>query len=201
MRLFTCMTFSQSSFLSLRHGFAAFFVFGVVAAAAQTAPAPQGVGNFYKVNERLYRGAQPTAEGFQNLSKLGVKTILDLREYDERSKWEEKAVTAAGMKYVTIPMHGAPTQVQLDKALAILNDADAGPVFVHCKRGADRTGTVIACYRIGHDNWNNAKAVTEARTNGMHWFEFAMQKMVMGYKAPTAAASTATTNATTVAQQ
>ena len=55
-----------------------------------------GVNNFHRVNEQVYRGAQPTDAGFANLAKLGIATIIDLREFDNRSKTEEKVVKAAG---------------------------------------------------------------------------------------------------------
>jgi len=145
---------------------------------------PLGVPNFHTVNERLYRGAQPTIEGFQNLAKLGVKTVIDLREAGERSLAEQKVVQAAGMRYVSVPMAGfqAPTASQIAKVFALFHDISAGPVFVHCRRGADRTGTVVACYRIEHDHWDNSKALTEARTFGMSWLERAMQSYVRHYQ-------------------
>src|SRR2546426_1022194 len=55
----------------------------------------QGIENFYQVDSHVYRGAQPTNEGFERLAKIGVKTVIDLREADERSKAQEKVVTAA----------------------------------------------------------------------------------------------------------
>jgi len=151
------------------------------------------VGNFYQVNEHIYRGAQPTDDGFQSLAKLGVKTIIDLRETDGRSALEKKAVEANGMRYINIPLRGmsAPSAADVDKIMALFNDEKAGPVFVHCKRGADRTGTVVACYRIAHDRWDNAKALQEARTDGMRWIEIAMQHYVLNYHAPAAAVAAA----------
>jgi uncharacterized protein (TIGR01244 family) len=143
-----------------------------------------GVGNFHQLNETVYRGAQPSTEGFQSLAKLGVKTIIDLRETGGRATAERRVVEAAGMKYINIPLDGraAPTEEQVSHLLALLNEKTAGPVFLHCRRGADRTGTIIACYRISHDHWNNEKALAEAKANGMSWTEFAMKHYVLGYK-------------------
>jgi protein tyrosine/serine phosphatase len=95
----------------------------------------------------------------------------------------------------------APSAADVEKVMALFNSSDAGPVFVHCRRGADRTGTVVACYRISHEGWDNAKALKEARTNGMSWIETAMQHYVLRYKAPTAIATATTGAATTVAGQ
>jgi tyrosine-protein phosphatase SIW14 len=156
-----------------------------------------GVSNFHQINDHVYRGAQPTDLGFQNLAKLGVKTIIDLREPGDRSAAERKMVEAAGMRYVTIPFQGmsAPSPANVAKVLALFDDASDGPVFVHCRRGADRTGTVIACYRISHDGWDNRQALREAKGFGMSWTEIAMQHYVLGYHA--APLVTATTGAAT----
>src|SRR5262245_44801952 len=74
---------------------------------AANAPDIAGVPKFHQVNQRVYRGAQPSDAGFENLSKLGVKTIIDLRLPSEHSVAdEERVVKAAGMRYINVPMHG-----------------------------------------------------------------------------------------------
>src|SRR6266508_1577810 len=97
-----------------------------------------GIKNFYQVDKHVYRGAQPTDDGFTYLAKLGVKTVIDLREADERAEAEERIVTEAGMRYVNVPMTGLtpPTEAEITKILGILEDVHTGAVFVHCKRGA-----------------------------------------------------------------
>lgn len=152
-----------------------------------------GIKNFYQVDEHVYRGAQPTDEGFQYLAKIGVKTVIDLRETDERSKAEEGAVVAAGMKYVNVPMTGLtpPTDAEISKILGFLEDASAGPVFVHCKRGADRTGAVIAAYRIDHDHWENGRALSEAMSRGMSFFQIPRQSYVRAFQPRTTGTNTA----------
>lgn len=163
---------------------AAFFVAATFSSALFAAPALEGVGNFQKVDDHVYRGAQPTAQGFSNLNKLGIKLVVDLREPGDRSSLENKIVTAAGMKYISVPMYGmaTPSNESVQKVLALLEDTSFAPVFVHCKRGADRTGGVIACYRIEHDGWKNAKALLEARSLGMSWFQKAIQSYVLKFQ-------------------
>ena len=153
----------------------------MAAPAEQSAP---GVGHFFKVDNHLYRGAQPNEEGFESLSRLGIKTVIDLRETSERSDWEQALVEKAGMKYLTFPIAGlaAPSDSQMQKILRIINDPSQGPVFVHCKRGKDRTGAVVACYRVQHDGWSNSKALKEARNLGMSWFELPKQQFVMAFR-------------------
>jgi tyrosine-protein phosphatase SIW14 len=160
-----------------------------VAIAADAAQAP-GVHNFHEVNEHVYRGAQPTPKGFRNLRKLGIRTVVDLREHHAGE--EESVVKSAGMQYLNIgmPRLHAPTDDEVSKALAILNDGADWPVFVHCLRGSDRTGTVIACYRIEHDHWSNGKALDEARADGLSWMERSMRRYVMHFQPSTAATAT-----------
>ena len=161
--------------------------FGPILAAQQ----PVGVPNFHQINEKVYRGAQPSKQGFQSLASLGIKTIVDLRGDGGRSRDEQKVVEAAGMRYIVFGLSGytAPSDEQVSKLLAILNDPAAGPVFVHCRRGADRTGTIIACYRMSHDHWDNAKAQAEADADGMSGLERAMKRYVRDYKVADASAA------------
>jgi uncharacterized protein (TIGR01244 family) len=144
-----------------------------------------GVPNFHQVDDHLYRGAQPTAEGFRNLASFGVKTVIDLREPGDRARNdEERMVTAAGMQYIHLGLNGyhAPSSGQIADLLATIA-RQSGPVFIHCRRGADRTGTVVACYRIAHQNWTNEKALAEAKQYGMSWTEFSMQDFVKHFMA------------------
>jgi protein-tyrosine phosphatase len=178
------------------HRLTLLLVFGLPAFAA-SAP---GIKNFDQVDTHVYRGGQPTAEGFQYLAKLGVKTIVDLREAGDRSQAEERAVTSAGMQYVNVPMTGLtpPTEAETSKILAMLEDAATGPVFVHCMRGADRTGAVIAAYHIDHDKWDNARALQDAKKHSMSHFQFPRQDYIKEFRPRTIdakVASPADTNA------
>jgi tyrosine-protein phosphatase SIW14 len=155
-------------------------------------PVP-GIKNFYQVDEHVYRGGQPTFEGFRYLAKIGVKCILDLRETDGRSREEERTVTGAGMRYINVPMTGLtpPTEREMATILALLEDAAGGPVFVHCKRGADRTGAVIGAYHVDHDKWDNARALKDAMSHGMSYFQLPRQRYIRDFRARTVDASAA----------
>src|SRR5260370_32357928 len=157
------------------------FALAIPAFAGSSAP---GIKNFHQVNEHVYRGAQRADEGFQYLAKIGVKTVIDLREADELSQAEEGVVTAAGMKYVNVPMTGLtpPTESEITRILGILEDDGAGAAFVHCQRGADRTGAVIAAYRIDHDHWDNARALSEANADGMGSFQFPRRSYIRDFQ-------------------
>ncbi|HEY6392521.1 MAG TPA: tyrosine-protein phosphatase [Bryobacteraceae bacterium] len=166
-----------------------FFAWAIPVFAGSSAP---GIKNFHQVNEHVYRGAQPTDEGLQYLAKIGVKTVIDLREADERAQAEEGVVTAAGMKYVNVPMTGLtpPTEAEIARILGILEDDNASAVFVHCKQGVDRTGAVIAAYRIDHDHWDNARALSEAKSEGMGFFQAPRQSFIRAFQPRTIEAKT-----------
>jgi protein tyrosine/serine phosphatase len=146
---------------------------------AQAADIP----NFHKVNDHVFRGGQPGAQGWPSLAQMGVKLVIDLRREDEHSSAaEEQAVRAAGMNYINVPMKGvsAPSAEQVNKLLSLLSSPD--PVFVHCKRGADRTGAIIACYRIEHDHWSAKQALSEAKLLGMAWDQFGLKHYVNAFR-------------------
>jgi len=173
----------NSSTLFLLRRAVAFFLAAALSTLTFAGTELQGVGNFQKVDEHVYRGAQPTDQGFLNLAKLGIRTVIDLREPGARGKAEERVVKAAGMQYISVPMRGmeTPSNESVTKVLAVLEDNTTGSVFVHCLRGADRTGGVIACYRVEHDHWQNDRAVSEARSLGMSWYQRAIQHYVLNF--------------------
>jgi protein tyrosine phosphatase (PTP) superfamily phosphohydrolase (DUF442 family) len=165
--------------------------FAIVSAAFGADVNVSGIPNFHQVNAHLYRGAQPSEEGFKGLAKIGVKTIVDLRMPDEHSTSAEEAIVkAAGMRYVNVPMQGVvtPSEASIRKVLALMTSESDGPVFVHCKRGADRTGTVIAVYRMAHDHWGNSQAAHEAKALGMRWTQVGLKHYISSYHAPEALA-------------
>ncbi len=158
------------------------FVIAALCFSALASSTP-GVENFDQVDAHVYRGAQPTEEGFRYLAKIGVKTIIDLREADGRSTAEARSVAANGMRYVNVPMTGLtpPTEAEITKILGILEDGANGPVFVHCKRGADRTGAVIAAYHIFHDKWDNTRALKDAKQHKMSFLQGPRQQFILSY--------------------
>jgi len=171
------------------------FTASLTLASAWASSQNENLPNFQKVDDHVYRGAQPSDNGFKDLAQLGVKTVVDLRDIGEHSQaGEQKVVTDLGMRYVSIPMHGmsTPKDDQVAAVQALFNDTASGPVFVHCKRGADRTGMVVAVYRISHDQWDNKKALTEAKSYGMSIFERAIQHYVMDFKPTVTLATTGT---------
>lgn len=151
-----------------------------VAAAQQAEPRYKELPNFHRVSERLYRGAQPAAGGIKKLAELGVKTIINLRGEDDNTRAEQREAEAAGLRYYSIAMPGLsrPSEEQMARVAALIDGQENGPVFIHCKRGSDRTGTVVAVYRITHEGWTGERAIDEARRHGMSWMEFGMREYI-----------------------
>ena len=159
-----------------------FGISGICPASARGVPAQQGILNFGNVNEHLYRGAQPDAAGITNLQRLGIKTIIDLRMPSEVNKDEALLARANGMTCTNVPLRGVgrPTDDQVKQVLALI-EAGPAPVYVHCVHGADRTGTIIACYRIQRDQWTSNAALREAKLYGISWLELGMKHFVTDF--------------------
>lgn len=121
------------------------------------------VENFGKVNDNYYRGSQPDAEGFIQLKRLGIKTVIDLRKDSVAA--EPNQVRALGMQYFNIPMKAskAATPEQTDYFFKLVNDSANWPVYVHCKGGRHRTGALTAVYRIVRDGWTADQAYDEMK--------------------------------------
>ena len=124
---------------------------------AKTVTKP-GLPNLHKINEQLYRGAQPEKEGYEELAKMGIKTIICLRADDP----DLKAIQAAKLECIHIPMKTwNPTKSEAVKFLKSVTDKSKQPIYVHCKHGSDRTGTMCAIYRIAVDGWSKEEAIQE----------------------------------------
>ena len=121
------------------------------------------IGNFGKVNDTYYRGAQPKGNDYKDLASIGVKTVIDLQEDGPGN--ESGFVQNAGMKFYRIGMSTskAPTQAQIAQFMQIVNDPASQPVYVHCAGGRHRTGTMTAIYRMTNDHWTAAQAYQEMK--------------------------------------
>ena len=125
--------------------------------------APAGVSNFGEVTPLLYRGGQPNQEGFQALKKLGVAIVVNFRDERDLIEAERRQVEALGMRYVGIPWSSwhSPNDQQVAEFLALLRASPQKKIFVHCHYGADRTGVMVAVYRIAAQNWTPPQAIAE----------------------------------------
>lgn len=119
--------------------------------------------NLYRVTTNLYRGAQPNARGMKQLKAMGIKTVVNLRGYHS----DNDEVLGTGLKQGRLhmePWHAADDDVV--GFLKLATDTNNLPVFVHCQRGADRTGMVCAMYRITVCGWTKEEAIRELKDGG-----------------------------------
>jgi tyrosine-protein phosphatase SIW14 len=144
------------------------------------------IKNFSQVAPGIFRGGRPAGTvAFQELQNLGVKTVINLQGGDignstfgwiagilepgEAPSWiayEKKSIESRGMKFVNVPINSldavdATQGYGLGRAIALLNDPKNLPVYVHCEHGVDRTGLLIALYRVYYQNWKRQAAYDE----------------------------------------
>jgi len=140
---------------------------------------------FYRIDDHIYRGRQPKRADFAELAHMGFKTVLDLRGGPIHKPRERKAVEAAGMQYISMRLSGIfpPKNHQIAEILSVMEDPARWPIFMHCRRGDDRLGLVIACYRIAHDHWTNEEAFQEACHDGLSRFEVLLRRYIRRFDA------------------
>ncbi len=144
------------------------------------------IPNFYEaVPDKIYRGGRPTENGLYYLKSKGIKTIINLQGSDARSPiygdliawWqpgerpenieaEKKLSLKLDIQYVLSPLNSfdkvtKEDDARIDRVLQLLHDPSSHPVFIHCEHGKDRTGLLIALYRVKYENWEIADAYQE----------------------------------------
>lgn len=110
---------------------------------------------------------------------MGIRTVIDLRTTES----EQQQVEAAGMKAIAIPiaMSRDGLRKKVDRAVALMADPANQPVFIHCRHGQDRTGIVVAAYRMKMEGWSLADAEAEMQSFGFNdvWINF--KKFIKSY--------------------
>jgi tyrosine-protein phosphatase SIW14 len=172
--------------------------FATISTPAQIAPIGarattmtiQGVPNAGSVTGTLYRGAQPHDSAYADLQKLGMGIVVDLRGESGEVSAEQRSVESLGMKFVNLPWSGAglPSRDELLTFFTLLRDNPDTKIFLHCQYGADRTGVMIALYRIAVDHWTPEQAITEMKEFHYHSFMLPhLARYVRGFPAALAA--------------
>lgn len=124
-----------------------------------------GLQNFAQISRNLYRGGASTTVGYRTLKQMGVRTIVDLQEFHS----DLSALEGLGLRYVALPMNPAEVEdEEVARFLQIVRDPDCQPVFVHCRAGSDRTGVVVAVYRVVEQHWPLEEAAKELPRFGFH---------------------------------
>ena len=158
----------------------------VTAIAQDTSPdvnLPVELPRFLQVNERLYRSAQPREGAIKRLHELGFKTIINLRGASARTRAQEAEAHALGLNYfnLSLPNWGRPNDARVARILEIISAPESGRVLIHCRSGVDRTGMIVALYRMQNEGWASNDALAEAERNGMRRIQFWMRDYVEDY--------------------
>ena len=123
----------------------------------------KGIPNFGQVTPTLYRGGQPSVEGFEQLAHIGIDIVVDTG----RSKRDEAQIKSLGMTYVSLPWYCPfPKDEVFARFIKITRDNPDKKIFVHCRLGDDRTGMMIAAYRMGQQGWTAKEAMQEMHEFG-----------------------------------
>ncbi|HVB36019.1 MAG TPA: dual specificity protein phosphatase family protein [Candidatus Acidoferrales bacterium] len=131
-----------------------------------------GVPNFGEVTPTLYRGAQPSDKGFESLAKMGIDIIVDFRGLS--LKQEKREAAAHNMKLIVLSWDcRSPSDKIAAEFLRILKQNSGKKIFIHCYGGIDRTGAMIAVYRMADEGWTASEAANE-----MHAFGYAFMHHV-----------------------
>jgi protein tyrosine/serine phosphatase len=157
----------------------------IVAIAAVVAAAAAATAIFYHlkfmyprkfeevVPARLYRGGQPTPAQLERIVReKGIRTFVNLRHKDHWQNdpnciFEREFAEKHGLKFVGIALALPPTDEQVRQALDILDDEKSWPVLVHCSAGIERSGMIVAIYRIERQGWTSQRALDEMLSKGV----------------------------------
>lgn len=135
--------------------------------APKVEPVLAGLPNFYRVAANLYRSAQPDAAGFRHLESLGLRAVLSLRQTVN----DTPLAASTDLTLTRVPMKSRYVgEKNGAKVVQAMRDVRAGmalgPVLVHCHHGADRTGLIVALWRVLYDGWTRQQAIDELIEGG-----------------------------------
>lgn len=122
-----------------------------------------GLPNLHRVSGALHRCAQPTTEGMKAAEKLGIRTVINLRGFNS----DKDEVKGTNLKTEHIRFNTWDVDEEdVVRFLQIVANTNSGPFLIHCKHGADRTGTMVAVYRMAIQGWKKEDAIKEMKEGG-----------------------------------
>lgn len=139
---------------------------------AEPVAASAGLPNLHRVNSSLYRSAQPSQEGFvflnmrSSLAKADapIQTVVSLRAFNDDTPLLPDNFSLHTEQIRFKSWH--PEDEDVVKFLRIATTPALQPVLVHCQHGSDRTGTMVAIYRIAYQGWSKVQATDEMVNGG-----------------------------------
>ena len=125
--------------------------------------AMEGVANLHRISPMLYRSEQPTALGMKNLEKLGIRTVINLRAFNDDD--DEVKGTSLRTEHVKILTWRIDDRHVIE-VMRMLRQTENAPFLIHCQHGADRTGVMSAMYRVLEQGWTPEDALKELIDGG-----------------------------------
>ncbi|HKG46413.1 MAG TPA: sulfur transferase domain-containing protein, partial [Pyrinomonadaceae bacterium] len=176
---------AQPSYLSVYRVSAAVLLLVSFTISAKAADEYPELPRIHQVSERLYRGGQPLRGGIRRLAELGINTIVNLRGIGAHTRADESEARSLGLNYFNIPLPvwGRPNDADVRRVMEIISAAESGRVFIHCKDGVDRTGMIVALYRINSEGWSSQMATAEALQFGMRRSQYWMRDYISDFYA------------------
>jgi protein tyrosine phosphatase len=130
----------------------------------------------------LWRGAKPEADGAGWLIEHGVRSIVNLELLHDDQQVLEQAELKTGGKYTVDYFRVADWELNAKKVLwPVLDDhvahflaiteTQTKPIYVHCRSGQNRTGVMVAAYRVIEENKDVDKTIVELKSFNGFWSE------------------------------
>ena len=114
-----------------------------------------GLRNLYQIDEGVFRSEQPDRLSFINLEKYGITEVINLRHWHSDDKKADKLILHR------VPMRsGKINENDVIQVLKIIKNRQ-GNILIHCKHGSDRTGLIVAMYRIVFQDFTKEQAIEE----------------------------------------
>ena len=138
---------------------------------------------FHRLNASYVRGAQPVRGGIGILTRLGIKTIVDLRSNYDHTDEIGEAAQRAGIGYYWLPtsVWDPPTDAEANRFISLVSDTSKGPFFVFCADGLNRTGEMSALYRVAVEKWTVEQALKEVDELGFNPYYYTLRNYVWTY--------------------
>jgi len=137
------------------------------------------------VPDRVYRSGQLSSEDLRKVCREhGIRTIVNLRHSRDSAEKAEAVTGGFGVWVVHLPMdqNEIPGDQELRTFFAVMDDPKNYPVLIHCAHGKDRTGMMVALYRIRYQKWPPEKAYEEMESLGHNaWLFSNLKPFVLGF--------------------
>lgn len=121
-----------------------------------TAKKEKEIHNFHQVDHNLFRSGQPRKSGMKFAEARGIKTVINLRQIKD----DKSAIKGTDLKQIRVPLKAK--ELTYDDIVVVLSAIEKAekPVLIHCLRGSDRTGCMVAAYQMVN-GMDKQKAIDE----------------------------------------